>query len=72
MDKAGQVEHESRTAIDRVRSDLGLGLDEEAAKREAADKAIATGGVKMALAGLVVIVAGIALQSGAVLWALFG
>ena len=64
LDKAGQVEHESRTAIDRVRSDLGLGLDEEAAKREAADKAIATGGVKMALAGLVVIVAGIALQSG--------
>ena len=71
LDKVGQVEHESRTAIDRVRSDLGLGLDEEAAKREAADRAIATGGVKMALAGLVIIIAGIALQSAAVLWALF-
>jgi hypothetical protein len=72
LDKVGQVEHEWRTAIDRVRSDLGVGLDEEAAKREAADRASAAGGVKIALAGLVLIVAGIALQSAAVLWALLG
>lgn len=70
--RVDKVDHESRTAIDRVRSDLGLGLDEEAAKREAADRAIATGGVKIALAGLLVIAGGIAVQSVAVLWTLFG
>lgn len=72
FDRVGKVDHESQTAIDRVRSDLGLGLDEEAAKREAADRAIATGGVKIALAGLALIIAGIALQSAAVMWVLVG
>ena len=70
FDRVGKVDHESRTAIDRVRSDMGLGLDEEARKRDEADRAIATGGVKTAVRGLLLIVAGIGLQSAAVLWGL--
>jgi hypothetical protein len=58
----GRVEHEMRAASNRVRSDLGLGLDEEAAKRQAQITEIATRGVRGALAGLALVAVGILLQ----------
>lgn len=70
MDKVGTVEHESRAAIDQVRSDLGLGLAEEAKKRAAEDRAISTQGVTRALGGLACIFIGIGCQAGAALWVL--
>jgi hypothetical protein len=70
MDKVSNVEHESRAMIDQVGSDLGLGLAEEASRRAAEDRAIATLGVTRALGGLACIFVGIGCQAAAVLWVL--
>jgi len=71
-ERVGQLQDEFRPAIDRLRSELGLGLDEEARERQAADKAIAIGGARTALVGVLLIIAGLGFQVVALLWALVG
>ncbi|OFW52615.1 MAG: hypothetical protein A2146_03740 [Actinobacteria bacterium RBG_16_67_10] len=74
-----RVDHESRTAIrrvgsdlDRLRSDLGLKLHEEARQRNEDDRTVATSGARAAVQGLLLIGAGLLLQLAAVAWALLG
>lgn len=63
-----RVEHEGRDAINAVRRDLGLGLADEAKRRVEDVRRLATRGIKIALFGLCLILAGTVFQWFAALW----
>jgi hypothetical protein len=59
-----------KDAVDRVRRDLRLGLDEEAQERAESVRRLATEGLRAALVGFGFLVAGLLIQGAAVVWLL--